>query len=314
MQLFFFISGYFYKDEYSSNLKNLISKRLSSLYIPFLKYSLLFLLLHNVFYSLGIYNDAIGGFYSVSDFINSFIKIMTFDLTEPLLAAFWFFTSLFAVSILFGLISFVSSKFPQKDSELIRMVLIGICFFIGNITSQKYGIAFPRMLNTSLVALSVYYLGYLYRRNEQIIKMNIYFFSMSVLLLFLDSFYGIINMSANSYLSPSFFFVNSVVGIYANVYLAKHIAERVNSKLFYYIGQNTVIIMALHLLSFKVISFIQLKIYGYPVELLAKIPVIDQNNGWWIAYTLSGIFIPLAIRYMLDKTQLHLIIPRKASF
>ena len=58
MPLFFFISGYCFKEKHLNNFKDFAIKRIKGIYLPFIKYSLLFLLLHNVFYNLNIYNDS----------------------------------------------------------------------------------------------------------------------------------------------------------------------------------------------------------------------------------------------------------------
>lgn len=61
MPLFFFMSGYCFKKVYlSSSSMMFINKRLKGLYVPFVKWSLLFLLLHNIFYWLNIYNGEYG--------------------------------------------------------------------------------------------------------------------------------------------------------------------------------------------------------------------------------------------------------------
>lgn len=56
------------------------------------------------------------------------------------------------------------------------------------------------------------------------------------------------------------------------------------------------VILAMHLLSFKLISLAKITYYGWPIERLAQFPVIEQNNSlWWLAYTLVGVGIPLIL-------------------
>lgn len=72
------------------------------------------------------------------------------------------------------------------------------------------------------------------------------------------------------------------------------------SKLFNYIGENTMIILAFHFLSFKIISYIQLRIYNLPSYMLARFPILYSENGWWILYSLVGIVIPIIIKRSLN--------------
>lgn len=56
-------------------MKMLFKKRLKSLYIPFIKYGLIFVILHNIFYDIHFYNipdlwinNKMEYFYNISDF------------------------------------------------------------------------------------------------------------------------------------------------------------------------------------------------------------------------------------------------------
>lgn len=60
MPLFFIISGYCFKSYYLYNFKLFAKKKFVGLYLPFVKYSVLFLILHNLFYKIGIYNSEFG--------------------------------------------------------------------------------------------------------------------------------------------------------------------------------------------------------------------------------------------------------------
>ena len=60
MPLFFFFAGYCFKDKYLSDLKTYSLNRIKGIYIPFVKWGLFFLLLHNVFFALSIYSAEYG--------------------------------------------------------------------------------------------------------------------------------------------------------------------------------------------------------------------------------------------------------------
>jgi Fucose 4-O-acetylase and related acetyltransferases len=305
MPLFFFLSGYFYKDMYSKSPVTLLKKRLKSLYIPFVAWELLFLLLHNVFFKLSMYSDKVGygttgsHLYTTKEFIINAAKIIAFIGTEQLAGAFWFILSLFTVNILFVLTSYFSTKYI-KNSEYFRFLVVFLAFTIGNIATY-YGFNLHYQLNISFVALFIYYIGYLYRKIERRIDFNSYLLVISFLSLIISSLYGSIDMVNNKYLSPSFLIFNSLAGIYLNIYFAKKIISyKMNYTLLDYIGKNTFTIMALHLLSFKLINIIQVNMYNLPFYMVAKFPVIDGANGWWLLYSACGLFLPIGVKYTVD--------------
>lgn len=60
-------------------------------------------------------------------------------------------------------------------------------------------------------------------------------------------------------------------------------------------GQHTSAIVLLHFVSFKLVTFLQCLIYKEPGYRLASFPVYRTQNGWWIAYGIAGIIIPLIV-------------------
>lgn len=111
--IFFFMSGYCFKEEYFSNFKTFSYKRFKGIYWPFIKWTFLFIALHNVLYSLGIYNAEYGFNgkvsveYSFVDYLQKFKNVCLYmNETERLLGGYWFLTSLFLGSFIFYLISY----------------------------------------------------------------------------------------------------------------------------------------------------------------------------------------------------------------
>ena len=80
MPCFFLISGYLLKDRYIDNLKLAVRKRLKGLWIPYVKWSILFLLLHNAFYRIGLYPNI----YSFKEIIIKACKTLVFYGSEQL--------------------------------------------------------------------------------------------------------------------------------------------------------------------------------------------------------------------------------------
>ena len=85
-------------------------------------------------------------------------------------------------------------------------------------------------------------------------------------------------------------------------------------RLFYYIGKNTLIVLVLHLLVFKLVNLLKIEIYGLPIERLADFKIIQEHNYvFWIIYAIFGISVPLivneAAKYL--KSLIYQIFSRK---
>ena len=93
-----------------------IFRKIKGIWLPYVKYSVLFLLLHNVMYSLNIYNSNYGfkgqtsSIYSHGDVLNHLSEIlMRMQGQEQLLGGYWFLRALFFGSLMaFFMIFFVA--------------------------------------------------------------------------------------------------------------------------------------------------------------------------------------------------------------
>jgi fucose 4-O-acetylase-like acetyltransferase len=303
MSLFFFISGFLYKDKYSENIKLQLINKLKTLYLPFVKYQIIFLFLHNLFLNLNIYSYEFGAIkYDSFDYIKRIINILLFGGSEQLLGGFWFITTLFEVTILYTIISYLSLKLSKSNSHIIRHLLIVVLFVTGNILIQN-GIKLPRFLDTSLVILLIFHLGYVCRRWEGKISFNIYFFSFSIIAIIVLNNYGSINVGLNQFTNPIFFIVCSLLGIYIVIYASKFISKKHNFRLLNYIGQITLTILALHFLSFKIVNLIIINVNGYQISKLSEFPVLNQGSIYWIIYSIIGVLVPTIYIYIYNKVK-----------
>lgn len=305
MPLFYFLSGYFYKKEYSAHPLLFLKKRLKRLYIPFIKYGLIFLCLHNLFINIHLYKVELK-YYNLITFFKSFINILTFQNTEQLLGSFWFFSSLFITEALFVFISFFTMKNITKRKELIRFLVVALCSCFGYLLSI-YNIHLIRNIDISFSVLILFYLGYLYNQHKDKVKNNIYLFIFFLINLVILNYLGRIELSQNYYENPFYLIVCSLSGIYVILCISKFLCtHKFNITFIKYLGKNTIPIMALHFLVFKLVNLIQIIIYKYPLESLASFPTIPPYGWWWILYSILGIFVPCLFTTWLKKLTLTL--------
>lgn len=303
MALFFFVAGYFYKDVNTQKPLIFIKKRIFSLYLPYVGLGLVFLYLHNTLFRLGIYSDHVGfgdvfsRLYTNTDLLNLTVRILKFGHEEQLLGALWFLNVLFAVSIMFLLISYLIHAFIKKDNEYVRFIAVGILFVIG-MTNLHEGRDLPNLLNLSMICTMVFYFGYLFRKWEHKIIFNLYFALVAAGILYISNMYGKVDLRAYQVTSPVFFLVCSLLGIYVNIYVAKWLDTKLKGNTLTFIGESSLYIMAFHFLAFKLALIPQIIIYNMPFDLIAKFPVINGYGGWWIPYSLVGIAVPTLVRYL----------------
>lgn len=102
MPLFFFVSRYCFKEKYLSDGRKYTENKIKGLYVPFVKWSLLFLVLHNVFFYANIYSDVYGWkgivshLYGIKESLFCAAKIViAMNETDQLLGGYWFIKELF---------------------------------------------------------------------------------------------------------------------------------------------------------------------------------------------------------------------------
>ena len=60
-------------------------------------------------------------------------------------------------------------------------------------------------------------------------------------------------------------------------------------------GQNSLAVVILHFVCFKVVNLFATIVYGLPVALTAASPILITKGAWWILYTIAGVGIPTAL-------------------
>jgi fucose 4-O-acetylase-like acetyltransferase len=113
-----------------------------------------------------------------------------------------------------------------------------------------------------------------------------------------------VDLAYNSYSYLSLFIFSSLCGTYSIIYVCKSIKYK--WRIIEYIGKNTLIIMALHFLAFKLISLIIILVYGLSMDKINDYPTIKEYHYWWILYSFVGISIPLLLGYSFRKLKIVL--------
>lgn len=138
MPLFFIASGWFFSERNLDDAKGFAMRKIKSIYFPYWKWCVIFLLLHNIFYSIGIINDAYGASNgSVSHCYSAkSMAVHAADFTfrmngyeSYLLGAYWFVRSLLWGTLLLCFISALINK-ATKLRKSTCIVSVSIVFGI----------------------------------------------------------------------------------------------------------------------------------------------------------------------------------------
>lgn len=314
MPLFFFMSGFCFKLKYLDDYKTFMSKRFNGIYKPYVKWSIFFLLMHNIFYHLNIYNDTYGihGYptklYTINDFIHHlFYILIPMNGNEPLTGIYWFLKSLFWGSIIFYivrkyvkrldlcvilllaitmLLSYTHYSIPIFAISS-REFLAALFILIGHLFKDKH-ISFP----TSLIWIIIY---------GTIVGIGAYFFPTSMLK------FNISNLIQ--------YIICALSGTLMIFAISKHLVKIGTNwftNILIYTGNHTFNVLTWHLLSFKIVSLLIIFIYHLPFKQVAE-TTIQTNHGWWILYTIVGNAIPLIWIYYYEKIKDSLHVHKKAQ-
>lgn len=290
MPLFFFISGYCLNDKYFSNIKLFCKRKFKGLYIPNLKYNFIFLLLHNAFISLYI----IGGEkIDLLVFCKKLAQTILFmEGTEQLLGGFWFLKQLIIASIL-GLI--ILKVIRIRIVQLLILIIPAIVF-------SYYNFSIPYLFwgSQTFLATLFYIIGYHYK--DICFKYNL----STIIFCFVIVLFGAILWPTGIVINDCMYVLPYIISAMAGIIMVMEFSKIINTQksyanMFSFIGNHTLTILTWHFLSFKIVSFIAILYYKFPINTLISFPVINAlvNNVIWIGlYFIVGITLPLTIVYI----------------
>jgi len=312
LALFFFVSGHFYNDKHTADLFAFFGKKLEKLWWPTFKYTLFFLLLHNVFVSLRFIEGTVPhGNFLPGEYINGYEMLREVILTfwgqhlEVLSGPMWFIFPLLIGLVLFSIVRKISTKLPIKVALYGEfLVIIGLYFF-GIFLIEK-PIYVPFWSETAFLVLPIIYFGFASKNFiRKFVPKKLLFLLLGVvisvgILHYCVTHQIVIILSEKRYHDPVLFLAVTMIGIYMNLLLGELISKMSSlKKLFSYMGEKSFHIMALHFLCFKTINFAYISIHHLSYSLMPQV-VISTTIKWWPLYVLAGIGIPLCIVCVYD--------------
>lgn len=313
MPLFFFFSGYCLKTEYFDRPRVFAWKRVKGVYWPYLKWSMVFLLLHNVFFSLNIYNGKYGflgtasELYVVSDMTARLWNIVTqMQDHEQLLGGYWFMRALFFGSLVaFAVLWAANAVCRKRNVRYTHGLFIGggallMLFLVLNYMTGHHIPYWGHdyLCSQVLLAAVFFIIGHGFRM-LQVRRMSGWQMAAAWVVVIIGSFVWKMGMNELSYSSFRVlpYIVTAVLGTWAVYSLPWHRLQGRWASALQFVGNNTLTILTWHFLTFKLVSLLIINMYGLPVARLAEFPVITDYavQGWWLAYFLVAMAVTCAI-------------------
>lgn len=206
----------------------------------------------------------------------------------------WFLRVLFVISVGHMVLCFVINKTGHKN--LIMSVVL-ILILVGAQLMQIFGGILPRGVQPFFAAYLAYFLGILLKqiRFEQYLntKLGINMVASFLLLLILSQF-GSVAINDGEITNVLFYLIASFAGWILLWSISKVIKGKVSVGLSY-VGQRSISIVLLHLISFKIATYLYIAITGGDILLLASYPVLNDVPFLWILYSVVGVIVPIVL-------------------
>lgn len=300
MPMFFFLSGYLFRDRGISELPRYIWRKVKSLYVPFVFCNVFALFFHNLFCRIGVY-EAAEAFTSVRQLLTYIIKIFLCIKMEDIVAPLWFLPILMAVSIAYYMIRNVAKMSGRQEQVTSLIVLLGyaIAYFLTYIGKST---GLWRALILVGIGLCMFHLGHVYGMKEESIR--VFWHNKIVVLICLLveirlSFIVDINMIQMRFSNPVVFMVCAVLGINIVMYIAEVIRndEGRIQEVFRFLGNNSLIILEWHYWGALCTTVLQAFINNCFIEGI----IFYQGNLrwlWFAGYCITGLGLPLLVLQM----------------
>lgn len=321
MPLFFMTAGYFFSRKYLDDPWTFCCKRVQGLYIPCVKWSIIFLLLHNLFFEIGLLNEQYGNWsggvihpytwrVACQRLVMIIFSMSGYD--EFLLGAFWFFRGLFVASILFLILyKVIENNTPLKGNRAVALIcILAVAFTAFRIVNSLKITNIPQGGMRDIWGLFFFGLGYLFRQYQNKVKEGPLLFVVYAALLLGAAKLHFHGMNHSGILQDLWTLpLTGMIGFLMVHYIAGVIDRKENGlkRLLVFIGDNTVYIFIFHIIAFKVVSLLKINYYDLdPAQIGCHMVIHDYSTDlFWILYSIAGVSLPLIVLTIVRTIRKH---------
>ena len=317
MPLFFILSGYFLSEKSLSELRSFVLNKWKKLAMPLLICGIISLLLHNLFFHLGILNEFYGTragdlthLFDLKDYLLRLGLLIGFleVYDDPFLGACWFIQCMFFAYVVIALIHAVFRKHPwQKQCFIGSSIFMGLSLLLTVMHWIKPSL--NTIFVTRVLMAGVFiYIGLFLRNAIESWQMRWW----HICLLALPSCIAIYcpyAISMSEMINPFQLILLLITGCSGTLFIygvSQYIHSlKISFGLLQQLGKYSIFILFLHMLMFKPISYLFIKIYGLNPLWIGCQPTIYQiANSWhWLVYTTGSIILCTIVAFIIQKIQ-----------
>ncbi|MBN1075618.1 hypothetical protein DVV91_14840 [Clostridium botulinum] len=291
MSAFFFISGYLEKLE-DKSLFELIQVKFKSLIIPYIGVNVLYSVMRIFFWGVGLNSRLFKESYQFDNFIQFIKTVLRNPSTNDIFVGSWFLLVLFLTSI-------VAKILYIMNNNKVNLILLLESFIIGRISYWLIynQVKFIIPIDLALIALVFYIMGIYVSKHKFLYKVKIKNILVIILSACLYFYLFTINILKNvDYVARLFngYFnqiFSATIGIIIVYNISKYIEVKSVSKLFKYIGKNSMSLMLVQFAIFRFITICENFIGIKENKCLMENSIVTQSRYDVFFYTILTIII-----------------------
>lgn len=319
MPIFFIAAGYCFSLSALNNEATFVKKRLKGLYWPFLKWSVIFLCLHNLMFEIGILNEqfgnAAGGVthpYTWHQFQQR-IWSCVFNMSgydEFLTGAFWFFRALLLASIAYlALFKLLLHVKPLHQRTLPIAWTIAAIALLMALWQTGEGLVMTGVVQggyRDLMGLFFFAIGFIFQQNKKWMQMPWWGALLCLSFVIAASIWFPSCLTYKSTLIKCVKIVLPAIAGFAMTYWLSSKIEKWNNpvqRFLLFCGRNTLSVYVFHIICFKIVSALKISYYGLDWGHIGDHMIVHHNKTdlFWILYTIAGVGIPLLCTWGWEK-------------
>ena len=244
---------------------------------------------------------------SLNDFIHITIKIIFFRGRNELSDPTWFLYVLFICSITYvaivyvlNVITYLSDKLKYVFRTIVAVIfiVIGYIMYLHSFNSLQIG--------TVCTCMGTFHIGNQLKGKMSIKSPKTLSGIVLVSVLFLCLMLGVSNIEIrvidNVIVNPIYYVFSSLAGWFLIFSISRFVVKlSLIKRIFVCIGKNSLYVLCMHLVCFKLVAYIHCLFQNIPIENVSNFPVVNNSGFWCIAYTLIGLIIPIVIVYLIRQ-------------
>lgn len=295
LAVFFFVSGYFFKEKYIEEKRIFVWKKMKKLYLLYVISGMVFLLFHPILTRLHVYDTPLTWKDMGNEVLNLSVRLTSND---PMMGAMWFCPALMGVSF----IAFVAFCLTKGFSLWKRSIVFLLMVTMGGVNIHLIGLKSPYCIWQYMIVVGIYYIGWLFHKGEKYICIHKRIVWALLCVIFFFILYMVTKCGLMAKLQPAninkenvlVILLTALIGCGMIYSLSNLFLGTLLGKIIAVAGDYSFSIMLLHFLAFKVVNFIQCLVAGISYDSISDFPVMKYDNPlWFLLYVLVGVALPI---------------------